>query len=302
MFMENRNYNFKKGLLALAMCYLIWGFQPLYFALYAEIDTAFLLAVRILWAALFCLTIVWTQEKALQLKEAFRSRKLLLREIPASLLLFADWAIYLYACRFGKVLECAMGYYIMPLVMVVFGAVLFREPLKKIHFLALALLAVGVVLSAKGFGGAPVVVISLALCFAVYSAVKKSLEIDSIVSTTVEIIIMVPFALVYIMVFHRGELSALPFASRLFMAGSGFVTALPMLFFAAGIRDLPLSLTGVTQYISPTLGIVCGLILGEGFSKSKLLSFAFIWAGVILYSLYELRCQKKDTGTTADLQ
>ena len=300
--MNSINYNYKKGLLALALCYLIWGFQPLYFALNAEIDTAFLLAVRILWAALFCLTIVWTQEKTQQLKEVFRCRKLLLRELPASLLLFADWAIYLYACRFGKVLECSMGYYIMPLVMVVFGAVIFREQLRKVHFIALALLVIGVMLSAKGFGGMPYVVISLALCFAVYSALKKTLEVDSIVSTTAEILMMVPFALVFILVFHRGELSALPFSSRLFMAGSGFVTALPMLFFAIGVSELPLSLTGVTQYISPTLGIVCGLILGEGFSKSKLLSFAFIWAGVILYSVYELICQKIEPGNKTGLQ
>lgn len=271
----------------MAACYLLWGFQPLYFALDKQIDTALLLACRIIWAAVTCIVILAVQHKLGELTKIFKDRKLLIREIPAAALLLADWAIYLYAVREGKVMQCAMGYYIMPLVMFMFGAVIFKEYINRKHFIALAIIVVGVILSADGFGGFPTVTISLSLCFAVYSAIKKSLTVDSIVSTTAEILILVPFALLYAAFFSKGEnsVNGISWARQLFIIGSGVVTGLPLVLFAKGVSCLPLSMTGIMQYLSPTLGIICSLILGESFTKGKLISFVFIWLGVIVYAV-----------------
>lgn len=290
--MNGASRNYKKGLLAMGLCYLIWGFQPLYFVIDQKIDTTFLLACRIIWAAVFCLALLLTQRKTAQLAQVFRNRKILLREIPAAVLLFADWAIYLYAVRMGKVMECSMGYYIMPLVMVAFGALIFREKIGAVHYAALIFIVIGIILSAEGFGGFPWVTILLSLCFAVYSALKKSLTIDSIVTTTAEILMMAPLAMLYICI-SAEDLSAMSFGRLLFTMGSGVITALPMLFFAIGITCLPLSLTGIFQYVSPSLGLICSLIMGETFSREKLISFSFIWIGVIIYSAYELRAGKR---------
>lgn len=271
----------------MAVCYLIWGFQPLYFALDTEIDITFTLACRIIWAGVTCLVILAFQHKLGELAAVFRVRKILIREITAAVLLFADWAIYLFAIRSGKVMQCAMGYYIMPLVMFFFGAVIFREYINRKHFIALAFIVAGIVLSAEGFGGFPAVTISLSLCFAVYSAIKKALNVDSIVSTAAEILILAPFALLYVLFFAKGEnaLLGVTLARQLFIMGSGIVTGLPLVLFAVGVRYLPLSMTGIMQYVSPTLGIICSLILGESFTKEKLISFVFIWIGVIIYAV-----------------
>lgn len=286
--------NRRKGLAAMAACYFIWGFQPLYFALDSGIDTTFLLVCRILWAAVCCLIILAVQGKLGQLARVFKSPQTLRIEIPAAVLLLADWGIYLFAVRCGRIMECAMGYYIMPLVMCALGAVVYREKIYRTHVIALVFIVTGIILSAGGFGGFPYVTVLLSLCFAVYSALKKNLSIDSVVSTTAEILILVPVCIIYICFFGHGEdaLAGMDFYRQLFVIGSGIITGLPLVFFAIGLRHLPLSLTGILQYVSPSLGLVCSLILGESFSAKKLISFFFIWVGVIIYAAYELRKSK----------
>ena len=286
---KTHTYDYRRGLPAMAVCYFIWGFQPLYYALDPTVDTFFLLVCRVIWAAAACLIILAAQHKLSLLARIFRDRKKLAREIPASILLLADWSIYLFAVRYGRIMEVSMGYYIMPLVMIFFGALIFREKVRAGHVAALAVVVVGIILSAEGFGGFPAVTLALSLCFAVYSALKKGLEDDSIVTTTAEILLMLPAAVLVLLIFGKryGWLSGITFGRQLFLMGSGIVTGLPMVFFAVGVKYIPLSLTGIFQYVSPTFGLICSLILGESFSPEKLVSFAFIWLGVIIYCLCE---------------
>lgn len=294
--------DYRRGLGAMSVCFLIWGFQPLYWymvtALCGEMDTFFLMACRIIWAAVACLCILKAQGKLPQLRAVFRDRQVLKREIPASVLLFGDWLVYLWAVRNGRVLECSLGYYIQPLVVFALGALIFREKLSWRHGVIIAIVVVGIVRSTSGFGGVPYVTIALALMFAVYAAIKKSLTIDSIVSTASEILMMVPVALLFVLFFRMGNngMGSMTVLKQLLMIGGGIVTGLPMVFYAIGVRHLPLMTTGICQYISPTLSLLCGAIMGEALTRDKLISFLFIWAGVILYVLntvYEEKQKKK---------
>ena len=201
----------------------------------------------------------------------------------------------------GRVLECSLGYYIQPLVVFAFGAVIFKEKISWRHFVIIAIVVVGIVLSTSGFGGVPYVTIALAAMFAIYAAIKKSLTIDSIVSTTMEIIMMVPVAIVFVLCCRMGDngMGSLTVVRQLLLMGSGVVTAVPMLFYAIGVRNLPLMTTGICQYLSPTLAIFCGMIMGESLTKEKLVSFCFIWAGVILYTLNSIYEEKKRSKTAA---
>lgn len=292
-----QQYNYKKGLGAMAVCYLIWGFQPLYFDLCSDVDTFFLMACRIIWASIGCIILLKVQGKLPLLMAAFRDKNVMKREVPASLFLFADWLIYLWAVQNGRVMECSLGYYIQPLVVFFFGALIFKEKITWRHLAILAIVVVGIVLSVNGFHGVPYVTISLAMAFAVYAAIKKSLTIASIVSTTMEITMMVPIAAIFILLFRMGNngIGGLSIVRQLLMMGSGVVTCVPMLFYAIGVRHLPLMTTGICQYLSPTLAIFCGMIMGESLTHEKLISFLFIWVGVILYTLntfYEERKRK----------
>ena len=247
----------------------------------------FLHAGRIIWAAVCCLCILWIQGKLPQLWAVFRDRQSLKREIPAAVFLLADWGVYLWAVQNGRVLECSLGYYIQPIVVFTFGAGIFREKVSWRHLVILALVIVGIVLSTDGFGGIPYVTITLAVCFAIYAAIKKSLVIDSVVSTTAEILIMVPAALLFILFFRMGDtgMASITPLRQLMLLGAGVVTGLPMVLYSVGVKYLPLTTAGFCQYLSPTLGIICGMIMGEFLTPEKLRSFYFIWAGVILYCL-----------------
>lgn len=292
-------YNYKKGFLAMLGCFLIWGFQPLYWFLCDGMDTFFLMACRIIWASVTCLVILKVQGKLPQLWAALKDKQVMKREVPAMFFLFTDWIVYLWAVRNGRVLECSLGYYIQPLVVFFLGALLFKEKISWRHGIVLAVVIVGIVLSTNGFGGVPYVTLVLAVAFAIYAAIKKSLELDSIVSTTIEILLMVPIALVFILFFRMGDngLGSVTAVRQLLLCGSGIVTGLPMVFYAIGVHNLPLMTAGICQYISPTIGIFCGKIMGETLSREKLVSFCFIWAGVILYTLnliYEERRKKTE--------
>jgi chloramphenicol-sensitive protein RarD len=287
--------NYKKGIPTLLLCFFIWGFQPLYWYICGEWDTYFLLACRIIWAAVCCLCILWAQGKLPQLLEVFRDKNILKREIPASVFLLADWGVYLWAVQNGRVLECSLGYYIQPIVVFILGAVIFREKVSWRHIVILAVVVVGIVLSTDGFNGIPYVTILLAVCFAIYAAIKRSLRIDSVVSTSAEIVMMVPLALLFILFFRMGDtgMASITPLRQLMLLGAGVVTAMPMVLYSVGVKYLPLMTAGFCQYLSPTLAIVCGMIMGEYLTAEKLRSFYFIWAGVLLYCLNTVYEERK---------
>lgn len=287
--------NYKKGIPTLLLCFFIWGFQPLYWYICGEWDTYFLLACRIIWAAVCCLCILWAQGKLPQLLAVFRDKNILKREIPASVFLLADWGVYLWAVQNGRVLECSLGYYIQPIVVFILGAVIFREKVSWRHIVILAVVVVGIVLSTDGFNGIPYVTILLAVCFAIYAAIKRSLRIDSVVSTSAEIVMMVPLALLFILFFRMGDtgMASITPLRQLMLLGAGVVTAMPMVLYSVGVKYLPLMTAGFCQYLSPTLAIVCGMIMGECLTAEKLRSFYFIWAGVLLYCLNTVYEERK---------
>lgn len=287
--------NYKKGIPTLLLCFFIWGFQPLYWYICGEWDTYFLLACRIIWAAVCCLCILWAQGKLPQLLEVFRDKNTLKREIPASVFLLADWGVYLWAVQNGRVLECSLGYYIQPIVVFILGAVIFREKVSWRHIVILAVVVVGIVLSTDGFNGIPYVTILLAVSFAIYAAIKRSLRIDSVVSTSAEIVMMVPLALLFILFFRMGDtgMASITPLRQLMLLGAGVVTAMPMVLYSVGVKYLPLMTAGFCQYLSPTLAIVCGMIMGEYLTAEKLRSFYFIWAGVLLYCLNTVYEERK---------
>ena len=287
-------YNYKKGIPAILACYLLWGSQPLFWNYCKCFDTFFLLASRIIWASVFCFIILKLQGKIPQYVSIFKNKTVLKKECLAMLFLFADWAIYLWAVQHGRVLECALGYFIQPVVIFAFGALIFHEKISWKLGIVLLFIFAGIVWSARGFNGLPWVTIVLALLFSVYAAIKKGLMLDSIVSTSCEITLMLPISIFMLLVFYRGEngLASLNLQKILLLMASGIVTAAPMLLFSISLSNLPLTTNAVGQYLSPSISIVCGAILGEALTRDKLISFVFVWIAVILYTIITLNESK----------
>ncbi len=286
---ENTEGSSRSGLLLMLACCTIWGLQPLYWRLCAGMDTIFLMACRAVFGSALLLLLLKLMGKLPMLWAAMGDKEIMKREVPAAVFLFGDWFVYLWAVQNGRVMECSLGYYIMPLVVFVFGACIFKERFTKRHILVLLIVVAGIIISGGSFGSFPAVAVSLSLMFAIYAAIKKSLTMDYEISTTLEIILLTPLAVLASVLYGDPSTAALNVTNLLLLIGAGLVTAGPMLLYALSVKKLPLMTVGILGYLSPTLAIVCSLILGESLTPRKLLSFAVIWLGIAVYMLSEKR-------------
>ena len=290
--------NDKKNISLALLCYLFWGFQPMYWALLLDIDPMFLLMARILCATVFVLTILTVQGRLYKIIEVFRDKETMKHLVPAAIFTMADWGIYMWAALSGHVLDASLGYFISPLVLILIGIIVFREKFRWPVIAAIALVAVGISISSIGYKVFPFVTISLALAFSIYAAFMKNVKIDSILSTCVQLLMMSPVAILFILFFRMGDdgMASVTPTNLVLLVGAGVVTVTPILLYANCVRNLPLLLMSFLQYLSPTFGLFSGILLGEALTGEKMTRFVFIWAGIIVFSISSvIEMRKKKT-------
>ena len=281
----------KKDTAALLGCYMLWGFQPLYWGLIGDVGTMTLMPLRIVFAALFSVLILAFQKRTGELRVLFKNKKMMKFLLPAAMFLLADWTVYIILVNSGHIIDVSLGYYINPLILFLIGALIYREKCGAGHFIALAVAVTGVVVSAAAFGSVPYTSLIIAVNWAVYAAIKKNVSVDGVLSIAAETLILTIPAVIFMLVFQRAELAQIPVSSYLPLLGSGVVTALPMFLYSRCVSRLPLVLMCFAQYLSPTFGLVCAFIRGESFSQSQLISLAFFIAAIVIFTVSELKRQ-----------
>jgi len=291
----------RKYVVLMLLCYLSWGLQPLYWNLYSDLDSLFLLAVRALWCAVFTVVILAWQKRLGDLLALFRNGRIMRFLVPATVFLLTDWGVYTVAVRSGHILDSSLGYYLNPLVTFFIGLFLFREKCRWPQYLALGLAVMGVVISAVGFGGFSWFTAILALAWAFYATFQKLADVDSMLSIAAETLILAPFMILFLLLFRTGDngLASLTAMKQFYLIGSGLVTALPMLLFSACVRKVPLSVMSFFQYLSPTFSIFAGLLIGETVTPAKWVSFLFIWAGIAVFTISTYVADRKKTAPPA---
>ena len=291
----------RKYVVLMLLCYLSWGLQPLYWNLYSDLDSLFLLAVRALWCAVFTVVILAWQKRLGDLLALFRNGRIMRFLVPGTVFLLTDWGVYTVAVRSGHILDSSLGYYLNPLVTFFIGLFLFREKCRWPQYLALGLAVMGVTISALGFGGFSWFTAILALAWAFYATFQKLADVDSMLSIAAETLILAPFMILFLLLFRTGDngLSSLTAMKQFYLIGSGLVTALPMLLFSACVRKVPLSVMSFFQYLSPTFSIFAGLLIGETVTPAKWVSFLFIWAGIAVFTISTYVADRKKTASSA---
>lgn len=281
---------FKKGIMYATFAYIIWGILPIYWNLVNEIGPFEILAHRIIWSAVFMLLLLTFTKQLSMFKNAtiklFKQKKMLLAIIAAGYIITVNWGTFIWAVNNHHVLQASLGYYINPLMSIFLAFIFLGERFSKAQWIGIALAFIGVIYMTFQVGEFPYVSILLATSFALYGLIKKVVDIDAFSSITIECIVTLPAALIYI--FYLSQNDAITFGmnhSSGWLLLSGAITAIPLILFSAGARRIPLSLTGFIQYIGPTLMFFIGIfLLGEHFDVDQLITFIFIWAGIILYS------------------
>lgn len=277
--------------------YFMWGILPVYWKLLDTISAQELLAHRIFWSFWFMLLLMVFSRKwnffVENAREVISRPKTILAFFALSLLISANWFIFIWAVNVGKVVETSLGYYINPLISIVLGVVVLKERLAKIHVISFFLAMAGVLILTFAYGQFPWISFALALSFGIYGLIKKMVVMDSASGLTIETMFVMPVALIYLAVLAvkgGGSFFSGSWSVDLLLVGSGAATALPLLFFAKGVQRIPLYLMGFLQYIAPSLMLILGVFLyKEPFGTVRLVAFTFIWGALVLFSLSSVK-------------
>lgn len=274
-----------------------WGFLPLYWKLLKRMPAAEILSHRIFWSFVLVTVILIINKRWSNIRQVLSDRRKRFSLLLSSLLISANWFIYIWAVNDNHIVEASLGYYINPLLTIFLGMLVLKERLTFWQLISLFLALAGVLVVTLEYGQVPWIALSLALTFALYGLVKKIANLDSMTGLAVETGFVVPIALSYLIykqIQGTASFGTAPTYITLLIIGSGIATALPLIWFAHGATRVPLSTVGFIQYLAPTISLIIGLaIFHEPFTKPYLLSFALIWSALILYSLSQTNLMSK---------
>lgn len=276
------------GILYALLAYLIWGLLPLYIKSLPGIAPTEILLHRMVWSLVFLgLILAWRRQWA-WLGQVVRDRRLLLSFAASAALLCANWFLYIWAVSANRVVDASLGYFINPLFSVLLGVVFLHERLRRVQWLAIAVAAAGVAWLTVAAGQLPWIALGLAASFGGYGLLRKTGALGALEGLSLETLLLFPLAAAALgWLFATGQDSfthAAPGTQWLLML-AGPVTAVPLLFFAAGARRIPLSLLGLLQYTGPTLQLLLGVWLwNEPFPAQKQVGYALIWLSLALYA------------------
>ncbi len=289
--------DFKLGVFCGTGAYFLWGILTAYWKMLSAVSALEILASRFIWSVVFVgLLLAVTGKLQLFFRETrlvFSTLKTGTAMIVAAIVIAVNWGIYIWAVEGGRILEISMGYYINPIVSVLFGMIFLKERLGRLQKMAVVCACIGIGIMLVRNGYFPWVSVGVAGTFAFYGLLKKIIPVAAITSIMLETLIIFPAALGYIYYLNRAGISAYIDADPLRVAllmGSGIATATPMLLFTRCAKLLPLKMVGFLQYISPTISLLLGVfVYGENFSSMHLLAFGWIWTGLVLFTWEQVK-------------
>jgi len=276
------------GIVYTVTCFVSWGLLPIFWKQFLSISPFEIVAQRIFWSFVFSGVIIVLWKKWTLLKNIFSSPKKIIIAVLCSLIIAANWLIYVYAINTNQIVEASMGYYINPIFSIFLGVLVLKERLNIFQSGAVVLAAAGVIYMALDFGHLPWIALMLALTFGIYGLVKKMLKLDAIAGLNSDTMFLAPFALVYIIYCHSsGEVSTIPLTwmNSLLLICTGPVTLFPLFCFAQGANRIELSSIGFIQFLAPTIKLIIGVFLyNEPFTSTHIISFSCIWAALGIYT------------------
>lgn len=293
--------NQKSGMFYAFFAYFLWGLFPIYWKMVEQVPALEILAHRIFWSFIFMILLLAFLRKMgdlkTSIKEGVHHPRTPLLLLLASVLVSGNWFIYIWAVNNGHVIETSMGYYINPLVSILLGMIFLKEKLNRWQLIAFLLAACGVAIQTFSFGHVPWIAIGLALTFGFYGLVKKKVDIDAFIGLTFETFFMMPVAFIYLTVIQvkgTASFATVSPAVTVLLIGTGVVTAIPLICFAQGARRISLTMIGFFQYLTPTMTLIMGIaFFKEPFTHVQLLSFAFIWLALVVFSVSGFLPKKK---------
>ena len=281
----------KYGAAAAFCAFALWGTLPIYWKLFDNINALEIICHRSLWS-LFCLTPVVLYTKRLpEVLAALCGRNVLLL-LASSILLCANWLIFIWAVANDHLLETSLGNFITPLLTMLFGVVFFKDTITRLQWLSLALVVAAIIVRVATLGNFPWISLGVSVSFALYGVIRKIAPVEAIPGLVVESLLLFPACIAILSWFAlSGTLSfGSSTSTSLLLFSTGIMTATPMFLFAYSARHLKLTTLGLFHYMVPTLTFALGVfVYNEPFGPSHLISFALIWGALALYTFEKFR-------------
>jgi chloramphenicol-sensitive protein RarD len=277
-----------RGLAAGTAAFTIWGLFPVYLHPLSAVPAIQVIAHRVTWSCMFLVAWMLVRGELKQVSATLRQPRLVAGLATSACLITCNWLVYVWSVTHAHIVDTSLGYYINPLVNVVFGVLLLRERLNPVQWIAIALAAVAVAYLTLLAGRPPWIALALALSFSLYGLVRKVITVEALPGLATETLLLLPLAAAYLLWCESvgsGALTASGAGVAALLIGSGIVTAVPLFLFASAARLLPYSTVGVLQYIAPSLQLVCGVLFyHESFAPRRAAGFSLVWVALLLYA------------------
>jgi len=277
-----------KGVWNAVAAYVLWGMLPVYWKWLDKVPAPQVLCHRILWSFIALMAVILMMGGWREFRSAIAGTRVLKVYALAAVLISLNWLTYIWAVAAGFIVETSLGYFINPLFSVLLGVIFFRERLRAWQWAAITLAAAGVLYLTLLHRSLPWIALTLAITFGLYGMVKKTAPLGALYGLTLETGMLLFPAALFLAYTDRARQGALFHAgvpTDLLLLGAGVITAVPLLLFSSAARRIPLSLTGILQYIAPTLQFLIGvLVYREPFSFGKLIGFGMVWTALVIYA------------------
>ena len=275
------------GAYAAAVAYILWGILPAYWKLLHAVPAYEILSHRMVWSFLLTLALIFLLGRKAAFVQAAMQRKNLITFSATALLLAINWLLYIWAVNAGFIIEASLGYFINPLINVVFGMIFFRERLRLLQWGAILFAALGVLYLTFYYGQFPWIAMVLAVTFAFYGLLHKKnplAPLDGLCLETAVFFIPCAVFLFGLEITKGGAFGHIGLSGSALLAGAGIITTIPLLLFAYAAHKIPMSTLGLLQYLAPSINLMLGVfVYGEDFSGQRMIGFFLIWVGLGLY-------------------
>ena len=277
----------KKGFWYALAAYFAWGLLPIYWKLLSKVNAVQMIVHRVVWSFCILIIIVIITGQMRILISHLANKRVLLIYAFAAILIGVNWYMYVWAVNSNHIIETSLGYFINPLISVVFGVLFFRERLRPFQWASLSLALVGVLYLTLMYGRLPWIALTLAVSFGLYGLMKKIAPLPSLFGLTLETGFLFIPAVTMLVIFEvsgKGYFLHDSVITSGLLIGAGLVTSVPLLLFASAAQEIPLAMVGIMQYIAPTMQFLLGLVIfHEDFTFFRLIGFGFIWFSLLLF-------------------
>lgn len=287
----------RQGVLLAIAAYTMWGIAPMYFKSIAQVSAFEILSHRVIWSFFLLAALLHFGRRWRAVYDIASSKSKMAYLLSSSVLIGANWLIFIWAVNTNHMLDASLGYFINPLINILLGMVFLGERLRKLQWFAVVLAGCGVLVQLIVFGSVPIVAMALAMSFGFYGLLRKKVAVDAQTGLFVETLLLLPAALVYLFFFADTATSNMmnnAASLNTLLIAAGVITTLPLLCFTGAATRLKLSTLGFFQYIGPSLMFLLAVLMyGEAFTMDKAITFAFIWGALVVFSIDGLRSNRR---------